>query len=87
MNTYIATTDDGRYGLTADHTLCRIATPEAAAQYAAGIAADPDLARLIGTNPDYPVGSVMDAANIESAADAADEEMACLLADARAEFG
>jgi hypothetical protein len=38
-------------------------------------------------SPDYPVGSVMDPANLEDAADAADEEMRCLLADASAEFG
>lgn len=92
MSAYIARTTDGRYGLTAAdeygyHGLYRIASPEAAARFAAEIKADPELAALIGTNPDILVGCVSDPANIESAADAADEETACLLAAAREEFG
>lgn len=92
MPDYIATTEDGRYGLTAAdeygyHNMHRIASPEAAAQFARDIAEDPELARLIGTDPDYHVGCVMDPANIETAADAADEEMRCLMAEAAAEFG
>lgn len=90
--TYIATTEDGRYGLTGPDTLgyynlYRVATPEAAAKFAADIAADPELGRLIGTDPDYHVGCVSNPANIETAADEADEEMRCLMADAAAEFG
>lgn len=90
--TYTRTTADGRYGLTGPdeygyHTLWRIASPEAAAKHAADIAEDPELAELIGADPDYSCGLVGDPENIETAADAADEEMRCMLADARAEFG
>jgi hypothetical protein len=42
--------------------------------------------RIAGRNT-YEAGAVADPDNIEYAADVADEEMASLLADARAEFG
>lgn len=83
MPAYIATTNDGRYGLTARdsygyHYLYRIVGPEPA-----------DWDDCDGLVPweDYEVGAVANADNIETAAIAADEEMACLMADARAEFG
>jgi hypothetical protein len=73
---YIRTSDDGRYGLTGPddhgyHYLWRIVTPDAD---------DPELV-------DFEVGAVGDPDNFETAIDAAEEEMRCLIADARAEFG
>ena len=40
-----------------------------------------------GSTEDYEVGLVANPANLETAADAADEEMRCMVADARSEFG
>ncbi|HUW00862.1 MAG TPA: hypothetical protein VMW08_00790 [Acidimicrobiales bacterium] len=73
---YIRTSDDGRYGLTGPddlgyHSLYRIVAPDPT---------DPEAV-------DFSVGLVADPANFGTAIDAADEEMACLIADARAEFG
>jgi hypothetical protein len=84
MPAYIATTADDRYGLTERdavdryHRLYRIVGPEPA-----------DWDDCDGLVPwgDYEVGFVSHVDNIESAAIAADEEMAYLLADAKAEFG
>lgn len=78
MPTYVRTSEDGRYGLAAPgpddygyHTLYRIVTP------------DPEYPELV----DYSVGAVSDPENFETAIDEADEEMRCLMAEARAEFG
>lgn len=73
MGAYVKTTADGRYGLLGpdEHglfELYRIASPEAAAEFAANVAADPELAELLGTNPDYVVGMVANPENIETAA-------------------
>lgn len=87
---YIATTEDGRYGLAATpdalsngatiYSLHRI-VPETTEDW------DDEMTRLVGPYADYWVGDVFNPENLESAADAADEEMAYLVADARAEFG
>jgi len=72
--TYVRQND--RYGLTAPdhngyHYLYRRVTPDPS---------DPEFV-------DYEVGAVANAENFDYACDAADEEAAVLLADARAEFG
>lgn len=82
---YVATTADGRYGLAAPtdatgiYGLYRI-VPETTDDW------DDEMTRLVGPYADYWVGDVFNPENIESAADAADEEMAYLIADARKEF-
>ncbi len=87
---YVATTADGRYGLAAStdtlsdgaaiYSLYRI-VPETTDDW------DDEMTRLVGPYADYWVGDVFNPENIESAADAADEEMSYLVADAREEFG
>lgn len=82
MPRYIARTNDGRYGLTAadrhGHYLYRIV---------GDMPADWDDCDGLVPWGDYEVGAVANAENIEAAAIAADEEMECMIADARAEFG
>jgi|JI9StandDraft_1071089.scaffolds.fasta_scaffold344896_3 hypothetical protein len=84
---YVATTADGRYGLAAPtetsygfYGLYRI-VPETTDDW------DDEMVRLVGPYADYWVGDVSNPENIETAADAADEEMSYLIADAREEFG
>lgn len=87
---YIARSHDGRYGVTAPdefgHRMYSIASPTARKKFAADIATDPELADLIGTDPDCFVGYVTNLENLETAADTADEEARCLMEQARAEF-
>jgi predicted transcriptional regulator YdeE len=82
---YEALTADGRYGLTAReadgyHHLYVIVA-DTTEEW------DEEMERLLGPYGDYEVGIVANPENIEEAAEAVDEEMAHLMAEARVEFG